>query len=73
MRAYPGTKIAQDMKLAKDKVAWQDRTSKSIAKWGTDSLNHKNTLFRQKGLRDDSGGRFQTSTKPWLDGYDSVK
>lgn len=43
--------------------------------WGSESLNNKTSLFRPKGLRDDPNtiGRFQTSTKAWLDGYDSVR
>ena len=73
LRAFPGTKIAQDIKLSKDKVAWQDRKSRSMSMWGTEDTNKKKTLFRQKGLRDDGVGRFQTSTKQWLDGYDSVR
>ena len=47
LRAYPGTKIAQDVKLAHDKVAWQDRAAaQNVAKWGSESLGKKNTLFR---------------------------
>ena len=46
-----------------------------MAMWGSESLNNKKSLFRAKGLRDDPNtiGRFQTSTKAWLDGYDSVR
>ena len=46
----------------------------STNEWGNEELNKKHTLFRQKGLRDTSTtGRFVTSTKPWLDNYESVK
>ena len=46
LRAFPGTKIAQDIKLSKDKVAWQDRKSRSMSMWGTEDTNKKKTLFR---------------------------
>lgn len=49
-----------------------DAKNKTAAFWNFDSTN-KTTLFRTKGLKDDGCGRFQTSTKPWLDGYDTVR
>ena len=76
LRAFPGTKVSKNSKLSKDKDAWEERRSRSMAAWGTEcSTNIKTTLFRKKGLREVTGttGRFNTSTKPWLEGYDTVR
>ena len=55
LRLYPGTKISKDISLSKDKAAWEQRRSQSMAQWGTEATSKKSTLFRQKGLRDEHG------------------
>ena len=50
---YPGSKIAHNVKKARDKNAWHDRAARNLSIWGSESVNQKYTLFRQKGLRDD--------------------
>ena len=73
LRLFPGTKISKNATLSKDKVAWEERRSRSMAAWGTEATTKKNTLFRPKGIRDMDGttGRFHTSTKPWLEKYET--
>lgn len=75
LRMFPGSRISRNATLAQDKEAWEERRSRSMAAWGTEALGKKTTLFRPKGLRDENGtgGRFLTSTKPWLDGYETVR
>ena len=74
IRAYPGTKIAKTVKSTLADSEWEQHAkSRSVSQWGTESLAKKTTLFRQKGLRDPGSGRFQTSTKEWLKGYDTVR
>ena len=45
-----------------------------MAAWGTTACtSNEKSLFRPKGMRDMDGttGRFHTSTKPWLEKYDT--
>ena len=73
LRLYAGTKLAKDT-VAANRRQEEDSQMRSTSEWGNEELNKKHTLFRQKGLRDTStNGRFVTSTKPWLDNYESVK
>ena len=73
LRLYPGSRLSR--KAAGRTLDEDRRRSQSMAAWGTETLNKKTCLFRPKGLRDDDGttGRFLTSTKPWLDGYETVR
>lgn len=72
-RAYPGTTTARAARSVQMRnLDSLDAKNKTAGFWNFDSTN-KTTLFRTKGLKDDGCGRFQTSTKPWLDGYDTVR
>ena len=71
VRAYPATRVAKDMSLSLDKQAWHARTNRGTYK--PFEANQK-TLFHNKSLREDGKhGRFETSTKPWLDRYAEVR
>ena len=73
-RAFPSTNLAktraESMKRSKDN-SW----TFSFMEMGGSIGAGKKTLFNVKGLREANStvGRFQTSTKPWLDGYDSIR
>lgn len=75
LRLFPGTKVATNKNLARDKEAWQERRSRSVSTWATQSTTIKTTLFNKNGIREERGtqGRFLTSTKPWLEGYETKK
>ena len=74
IRAFPGSKIAKTAASTLGDSDWEQHAkTRSVSQWGTEQLNKKTTLFRQKGLRDPGSGRFQTSTKEWLNGYDTVR
>ena len=71
VRAYPATRVAKDVTLSLDREAWLARTNRSAYK--PFDANQK-TLFNAKSLREDGkAGRFETSTKPWLDKYAEVR
>ena len=71
VRAYPATRVAKDISLSLDRTAWHARTNRGAPKQF--NANQK-SLFHAKSLREDGrSGRFETSTKPWLDKYAEVR
>jgi len=74
LRAFPSTrKCKQSMNKTQDGSSYR---SHSMNNWADESKNNRMHMFRGKGIREETGfdsGRFQTSVKGWLEGYQTVR
>ena len=74
LRAYPGSLRATKPGRS---ASWVDRSKMSNDGWGTEgSTRNRSMATKPSTMRGEDTarvGRFQTSNKPWLDGYDTVR